>query len=185
MLMAEPPTADVTSAAVAHARALFLDDDHSHGCAETTLVALATAYGLPEPHLADAAMALNGGVAYRGGVCGAITGSAIAVGRLAATLTPVHADAKRVARETIAELSDAFAAEFGALDCRALIGRDIRSAADHAAFLRSDVWRTTCLLQIEFAVGRLASLAARLRAEQGGARSAELAGEEGSEPLIP
>ena len=65
------------------ARQLFLRDDNHYGCAETSLVALQRAYGLPNADDSSSAMALNGGVAYSGGVCGAISGAAMAVGRLA------------------------------------------------------------------------------------------------------
>jgi hypothetical protein len=64
------------------ARAYFLDDRNQFGCAETTFIVLKGAYGLDDPMDAAAAMALNGGVAYSGGACGAITGAALAVGML-------------------------------------------------------------------------------------------------------
>ena len=41
---------------------------------------LKAAYGLDDPMDPAAAVALNGGVAYSGGLCGAITGAALAVG---------------------------------------------------------------------------------------------------------
>ena len=64
-------------------RALFLRDDNTYGCAEVALVALQEHWSLPDAADSSAAMALNGGVAYSGATCGAITGAAMAVGRLA------------------------------------------------------------------------------------------------------
>ena len=61
--------------AVDSARAYFLRPDHLYGCAETVFMVLKEAYSLPDPHNSSAAMALNGGVAYGGSVCGAITGA--------------------------------------------------------------------------------------------------------------
>jgi C_GCAxxG_C_C family probable redox protein len=151
------------SAAAERARALFLDDSHPYGCAETTFVALKEALGLPDASDASPAMALNGGVAWSGGVCGAVTGAALAVGGLVAARIPDHATAKVIAREVVAGLIDGFEAEFGAVDCRALLGRDIRTPEAHAAFIESGTWRTACLRQIEFAVERLAGLAADSR----------------------
>jgi C_GCAxxG_C_C family probable redox protein len=151
------------SAAVERARALFLDDSHPYGCAETTFVALKEAFGLPDAADAVPAMALNGGVAWSGGVCGVVTGASLAVGGLVASRTSHHAVAKVIAREVVAGLIDAFEAEFGAVDCRALLGRDIRTPEAHAAFIESGIWRTACLRQIEFAVERLAGLAADSR----------------------
>jgi C_GCAxxG_C_C family probable redox protein len=124
-------------------------------------------------------MALNGGVAYSGGACGAVTGSAIAVGQLVATRIADHATAKRTAREIVATLIDDFEAEFGAVNCRELLGRDIRTPEAHAAFLESGIWRTACMRQIEFVVRRLVSLAG----EPPGAAGDQAAGADGFEPI--
>ncbi len=144
--------------AVDRARQLFLDDRHVFGCAETTFVVLKEAFGLPDPADSSAAMALNGGVAYSGDVCGAISGATLAVGLLAGACVRDHLIAKRVARTTMAATVDAFRARFGAVDCRELIGLDIRTEQGHRAFIESGVWREQCMAQIEFAVRRLATL---------------------------
>lgn len=146
------------AAAVAHARTLYLDDQHPYGCAETSYVVLLTAFGL-DPGNAGAAMALNGGIAYSGGPCGALTGAAIAVGMLAERRISDHARAKRVAREVVAEAMARFRLEHGAVDCRDLIGVDLQAPGGHDAFLASGAWRDGCLRQIESVVRRLAPLA--------------------------
>ncbi len=145
--------------AVALARAHYLDERHRFGCAETVYMTLKSAYGLDDPADPAAAVALNGGVAYSGGLCGAITGAALAVGMLAEQRLPDHATAKRVARELVAGTLDAFRDEHGAVDCRDLIGYDLRASHGHDAFLASGAWREGCMGQIEFVVGRLAALA--------------------------
>jgi len=144
---------------VALARAYYLDDRNQFGCAETAYMVLKGAYGLDDPMDSAAAVALNGGVAYSGGLCGAITGAALAVGMLAERRIADHVAAKRVARELVAETLDAFRDEHGAVDCRDLIGYDLRTPDGHDAFLASGVWRDGCMRQIEFVVGRLATLA--------------------------
>jgi len=129
-----------------------------HGCAETTFIVLKRAFRLDDPDDASAAMALNGGIAYAGGTCGAISGAALALGLLSARRIGDHKEAKRVARELTAQLMDDFAREHGSLDCRDLIGRDLRAPGAHAAFLRSRAWRDRCMPQIEFAIRRLVPL---------------------------
>lgn len=146
-------------AAVERARELFLDDRNLHGCAETTFVVLAEAFDLSAGADPAAAMALNGGVAYSGGTCGAITGAALAVGLLAGRRIADHAAAKRAARLVTARLIDEFAGEHGAVECRRLVGVDLRTKAGHRAFIESGAWRDGCMRQIEFAVRRLAPLA--------------------------
>lgn len=135
---------------------LFLRDDNTYGCAESTLIALQEQWALPDPADSGAAMALNGGIAYSGSTCGAITGAALAVGRLAQVRIAHHRWAKLAARLLIQELMTDFAAAHGAADCRSLTGFDM--TRDHAEFIRSGVWRTRCMEQIDFVVDRLAGL---------------------------
>lgn len=144
--------------AVRKARELFLDDRNVHGCAEAVFVVLKEAYGLPDAADSSAAMALNGGIAYSGGTCGAVTGAALAVGMLAERRVPDHQAAKRAARLVTADLLAAFEAGFGTSACRELIGVDLRTEAGHRAFIESGVWRDRCMRQIEMAVTRLAPL---------------------------
>lgn len=138
-------------------RALFLREDNTYGCAETALVALQEQFGFPHPKDSSPAMALNGGIAYSGSTCGAITGAALAVGRLAEQRIDDHRDAKRAARRIIQRLMVDFEAEYGSVRCRELTGYDM--LRDHDAFLSSGVWEDSCMRQIEFSVSRLARLA--------------------------
>jgi C_GCAxxG_C_C family probable redox protein len=140
-------------------RATFLRDDNYYGCAESTLVALQTVFGLENPEDSSAAMALNGGIAYSGGMCGAISGAAMALGKLSALRLEDHRQAKRMARLLTQRLIADFETEFSSSDCRDLIDYQISIPAEHDAFIASNVWRTTCMRQIEFSVEYLASLA--------------------------
>ena len=146
------------SKAVDRARGYFLTDDNIYGCAETTLIVLQEHYGLPHATESSAAMALNGGIAWSGSVCGAISGAALATGRLAGQRITDHKEAKRVSRTIIAQLMDDFRAEYGSLDCRDLIGLDISSQEGHDRFLESKMWHGACMSQIEFVLHRLVSL---------------------------
>lgn len=145
--------------ASALARGLFLRDDNYYGCAEATLVALQQLYGLPDAADSSAATALNGGVAYSGGICGAISGAAMAIGRLAEERTSDHHEAKRSARRLIQALITEFELEFEGRNCSQLIDYEISVPAEHDAFIESGVWRDTCMKQIEFSVTRLSVLA--------------------------
>lgn len=158
--MAEPGPGERRAAAdaVALARTYYLDARNQFGCAETSYIVLKAAFALDEPMDPAAAVALNGGIAYSGGMCGALTGAALALGMLAERRIDDHALAKRVAREIVAATLEAFRAEHGAVDCRDLIGVDLRAPGGHEAFIASGLWREGCMRQIEFVVGRLAPL---------------------------
>ena len=140
----------------ARARELFLATDNLYGCAETACIVLTEAYGLPADAARGASMALNGGIAYSGGTCGAITGAALAVGMLEERRHGDHREAKRAAREVVAETMREFEATFGATTCRALTGVDLSTEEGHRAFVASGAWREGCMRQIEHVVGRLA-----------------------------
>jgi len=144
--------------AIEKARAYFLTEENIYGCAETTFMVLKDAYGLPDPGDSSAAMALNGGIAYFGGVCGAITGAAMAVGILAERRISDHKEAKRTARRIIMRYMDQFEEEYQTVNCRDLIGLDIRDEHGHHKFIEEGIWRTTCMDQIEFAVKQLFAL---------------------------
>lgn len=144
--------------ALHRARELFLDDANTYGCAETTLIALQEQLSLPEAGDSSTAMALNGGIAYSGATCGAITGAALAVGRLAGLSLPDHAEAKREARNLVEGLLAAFSREFGSVNCRELTGYDFRDPGGHHDFIQSGIWRTACMRQIEFAIAEITRL---------------------------
>lgn len=140
------------------ARILFLGDDSTYGCAESALVALQTAFDLPNAEDSSPAMALNGGVAYSGGMCGVITGAAMAEGRLAEDRIDDHKEAKTTARKIIQSMMADFHEEFGSHNCSDLTGYDIATQEGHDRFIEAGTWRTTCGAQLEFSVGRLAGL---------------------------
>jgi C_GCAxxG_C_C family probable redox protein len=145
--------------AIEKARQYFLDNQNSYGCAETTFMVLKEAFGLPEVGDSSPAMALNGGIAYRGSVCGAITGAVLAVGMLAERRQPDHKLAKLSARQRVDRLIDHFEAMHGAVNCRELIGTDLRDENQHLQFIQSGLWRTRCMGQIETVIRYLNLLA--------------------------
>jgi C_GCAxxG_C_C family probable redox protein len=140
-------------------RDTFVTEDNRYGCAETSYIVLKRAFGLPQPEDSSSAMALNGGVAYQGGVCGAITGAALAAGELAGRRIADHAVAKRAARQLTQSVIDGFIEEYGTVDCRGLIGFDLRR--EHESFIDSGIWKTKCAIQIEYVVSRLAELSSQ------------------------
>ena len=143
------------------ARELFLRDDNHYGCAEAALVALQQAYDLPNADDSSAAMALNGGIAYSGGMCGTISGAAMAVGRLAQQRVDSHIEAKRTARRIIQQTMAEFDQQFGSHDCSTLTGYDLSTQEGHDGFIASGVWREGCVSQLEFMIAKLAKLADR------------------------
>ena len=138
---------------------LFLDHANLFGCAETTLMTLESGLGLEGGPGPSAVMALNGGVAYSGEICGALTGAAVAAGLMASAVEPDHAAAKQRARAAAARMIEEFRQEFGAVRCRDLVGCDLSSREAHEAFISGGQWKTVCMRQIEFTVSRFPAIA--------------------------
>lgn len=162
---------------IARARDLCLDEETAFGCAEGTYAALQEHFELADTNDSTEAMALNGGIAYSGGTCGALTGAALALGRLAGVRLSDRPEAKRTARRLLQKLMADFASEHGSTQCRDLTGFDL--ASDHDAFLASGFWETGCQAQIEFVIGRMAPLTDR---QAWDAALVELAAEEPTTP---
>jgi C_GCAxxG_C_C family probable redox protein len=136
----------------------FLRPDNTYGCAETTYIVLKRLYGLPEAEDSSAAMVLNGGFAYRGGLCGALSGAALAVGQLAERSLADHAVAKRKSRQVILDLVAQFEHQFGSVDCSTLSGYDFSLPGEHDQFIEAGKWKKDCTDQILFVVERLAHI---------------------------
>ncbi len=162
---------------VARARHLCLDEETGFGCAEGTYAALQEHFELNNTSDSTEAMALNGGIAYSGGICGALTGAALALGLLAGARLPDRPEAKRAARDLLQKLMAEFTTEHGSTQCRDLTGFDL--ASDHDGFLASGIWETGCQAQIEFVIRRIAPLT------DPKAWDAALAGLAAEEPATP
>lgn len=136
----------------------FLRPDNAYGCAETTYLVLKHIYGLPDPEDSSIAMVLNGGIAYSGGMCGAITGASLAVGQLAGLTILEHNKAKQRSREVIMQVHKEFLNAFGADSCKQLTGYDFSKPHEHDRFIEDRCWEVECTRQILFVVERLADL---------------------------
>ena len=131
---------------------LFLREDNMYGCAETAYLALHALLEQDLPVDSSIAMALNGGVAYSGGICGAVSGAAMAVGEFIGRQIPDHSRAKNISRAIIMELMEHFRQEFGSVDCRVLCGYDFLTPGEHDKFIDEGRWKKDCLRQIDFSL---------------------------------
>ncbi|TVQ35071.1 MAG: C_GCAxxG_C_C family protein [Spirochaetaceae bacterium] len=140
------------------ARELFLRDDNRFGCAETVYLALKRIYSLPNAGDSGAAMALNGGFAHTGSICGALLGAALGLGERQERDNADHKQAKSVAREQVKQLLRRFEDAHGSIHCRDLIGYDVSIPAEHDRFIQSGIWKTQCMRQIEFTLEQLSDI---------------------------
>jgi len=99
--------------------------DKYHGCAQCSLLAIQETCHLKDDLMAKAAIGLSGGVGSMGSVCGALTGSALALGiKYGRDISTLKGPAEKAieiedtALEAVAKLAKWFEREFGSIVCR-------------------------------------------------------------------
>jgi C_GCAxxG_C_C family probable redox protein len=110
--------------------------DKYHGCAQCSLLAIQEVCGMKDDLMAKASISLAGGVGGVRSVCGALTGSALALGiKYGRDVSALEGPAEEAieieyaAMEPVAKLAKWFEREFGSIICRdirkAFIGTDL------------------------------------------------------------
>ncbi|MFC1860644.1 C-GCAxxG-C-C family protein [Chloroflexota bacterium] len=99
--------------------------DKYHGCAQCSLSAIQEVCNLKDDLMAKAAIGLAGGVGSMRSVCGALTGSALALGiKYGRDISALEGPAEKAieieyaALEPVAKLAKWFEREFGSIVCR-------------------------------------------------------------------
>jgi len=117
--------------------------DKYHGCSQCSLLAIQEICGLRDDMMAKASIGLSGGVGGMRSACGALTGSALALGmkygRPVGALKGPAAKAIEIefaAMEPVAKLAKWFEREFGSIVCR-----DIRKAFLGTELSREIPWQ--------------------------------------------
>ncbi len=90
------------------------------------------------------AQPFGGGIARRGGLCGAASGALMAIGLVHGRVRAEDDEARETTYRLTREFLDRFAARFGTLDCRGLLGHDIGTPEGAAAIKERDLHRTVC-----------------------------------------
>lgn len=124
--------------AKADALAAFRDRGDAHlNCAQA-VVRFALLVLREDPELVTIARYLGGGIASMGETCGALTGTALALGIRDWGLTEEPADLRPRSTEGLQTLIRGFRARFGACRCFELTGFDLSDPAQREIFLKSE-----------------------------------------------
>jgi len=150
--------ADAADRAEAHFR------DH-YNCAQAVLWGVAETRGLMREGCIPAiALAMGGGVGHTGGVCGAVTGAALAIGLAVEEVTPADIRGRRdAANRVVGPMVHRFEAEFGTADCRALLGFSWEDADADARYRREGAKEAICLPCIRWAAAEAVRLIDEVR----------------------
>jgi len=127
--------ADAKAAALAQ----FTDTgpDHINCCQAMVRFALLVLDA--DPGLLTVGRYFGGGIAGMGEICGAISGSAMALGMRDMLLGGQSDDLRPSTADTLREMMREFEASFGCRRCRDLTGFDLTTPEGHDAFVASDI----------------------------------------------
>ena len=101
-------------------------------CAESVVAELAHRQGIESDLLPAIATGFCGGVSRRGGMCGAVSGAAMAISLVGGRHNA--ADSQEGTYAAVQALVDGFAKEFGSVDCPELLGLRLGTDAGRAEF---------------------------------------------------
>jgi C_GCAxxG_C_C family probable redox protein len=141
---------------------LFIEEELT--CSESCFQAGAEAIGIESPLVPEVAMALGGGIAATGEICGAVSGCAMVISLAAGQVEPDRPKRKQLAMSTTARLSQALASQFGGLRCRDLTGVDMRTPEGKARMREENTRETVCSPMIEAAARLLGEELAAMKA---------------------
>ena len=115
-------------------------------CAQAVLRTIAEARGMECPRcIPGIALAMGGGVGHTGGICGAASGGVLAIGLAADRAAGGDViEKKGTANRVAGQFMRAFAAEFGAADCRDILGFDWSEPEALARFTRDNAKQAKC-----------------------------------------
>ncbi|TET46361.1 MAG: C_GCAxxG_C_C family protein [Dehalococcoidia bacterium] len=124
--------------------------DKYHGCSQCSLFAIQEVCGMRDDVMAKASIGLAGGVGSMRSACGALTGSALALGmKYGRDVSALEGPAEEAieieyaALEPVAKLAKWFEREFGSIICR-----DIRRAFMGTELIREIPWQKQWLQEL-------------------------------------
>jgi len=137
-----------------------------YNCCQSTLWGIAEACGLACPRCIPAiALAMGGGVGHTGRVCGAVTGTAMALGLAvdAAMADRPIGDRKDRANEVAGAFVHRFEAQFGPASCTAILGFSWEDTGALDRYYAENAKTEKCLPRIRWAATEGARLIAAIR----------------------
>lgn len=121
-------------------------------CSESSLLAVCKILKIDSDAIPKIATGFGGGVSRLGSICGALSGTIMAMGMAEGRNDPADNDAKLKLYKRVMTLLDAFNAEFKTADCRELTGCNLLSEDGLKKFENDKIHEKICSKFVEFAV---------------------------------
>ena len=121
-------------------------------CAESSLLSACKALEIKSDAVPKIATGFGAGVSRHGGICGALSGTVMAMGLAEGRRDSKDNDAKLKLYKMGAELLNEFKTEYGTVDCMELTGCNLLSEEGLAKFSNEKIHKEVCPKFVEFAV---------------------------------
>jgi C_GCAxxG_C_C family probable redox protein len=115
-----------------------------YNCAQAVAATCGAACGLDRRTAVQVAQAFGGGMGRTGGVCGAVTGALMVIGLAYSAKDAKDVAAKQKSARLAREVMDRFKARHGSINCRDLLGCDIRTEEGHREAVEKGLMKTVC-----------------------------------------
>jgi C_GCAxxG_C_C family probable redox protein len=124
-------------------------------CSQAVFSVFADKFNLDEKTMLRISGGFGGGVGSSGLICGAVSGAVMLLGLKYGATEPGDFESKQVTREAVRDFMKKFTDEFGAVDCKCLLGFDLSKPTDFDYVHDNNVTRKVCPKFVEFAVKEL------------------------------
>lgn len=124
-------------------------------CSQAVLAVFADKFNIDENNMLKISGGFGGGVGGSGLICGALSGAVMAIGLKYGATQGSDQDAKQHTKEIVRQFISKFMDEFGAIDCKCLLGYDMNKPEDLQYIHDHNITRQMCPKFVEYAVKEL------------------------------
>ena len=125
-----------------------------YNCSESSLLAMCSTLKSENDIIPKIATGFGGGVSRLGSICGALSGTIMAMGIIEGRNDPSDNDAKLALYKKVMILINSFNDEFKSTDCRELTGCDMLSKEGIKKFEDEKIHEKICSKFVEFAASK-------------------------------
>jgi len=128
-------------------KAILMFDEAGFMCSQAVFAALGEQLGIERTQALKIAAGFGGGVAYQGGICGAVSGAIMAIGLKHGHNEGSQVDAKNKTNFLAQKLIRKIKAKYGCYTCRGITGIDLTVPEGRNLAEEQGIWRKNGLCQ--------------------------------------
>ncbi|MBA4318152.1 MAG: hypothetical protein C0412_07105 [Flavobacterium sp.] len=124
-------------------------------CSQAVFSVFADKFDMDQKAMLKIAGGFGGGVGGSGLLCGVVSGAVMVIGLKYGSVEGADTDSKSRTKEIVRGFMNEFSKEYGAIDCKCLLGFDMNKPEDLEYIHNNNITRKTCPKFIEFTINEL------------------------------